>query len=456
MTHYPFPTHFVWGAATAAYQIEGGVQADGRGESIWDRFSHTPGMVAQGHSGDLACDHYHRYPQDIAIMKQLGLPAYRFSIAWSRIFPEGRGRLNQKGLDFYNRLVDALLQEGITPLITLYHWDLPQGLQENGGWDNRDTIDCFADYAACVFEALGDRVKQWITHNEPWVAAFAGHFQGRHAPGLSDLSLAVRVSHHLLLSHARAVQVFRNCRHHDGRIGITLNLYPMQPASDSAADQQAARLADGHHNRWFLDPALTGKYPQDLLELYTKTLGAPVIHPGDLELLAASPLDFLGVNYYFRKIITHSGVHPVLGFEAVQPEKAPFTAMNWEIYPQGLYDLLLRLNRDYHNPAIWITENGAAFADQRRREGIIADDDRLEFLKGHFAAAWRAIHDGVNLEAYYVWSLLDNFEWAHGYQKRFGLIGIDYQTQERIWKKSALWYKEVIANNGFKDDFNAI
>lgn len=452
MTTYSFPTDFIWGAATAAYQIEGGTDVDGRGESIWDRFSHTPGYIAQGHTGDVACDHYHRYPEDIALMKEMGLSAYRFSVAWSRIFPQGCGKLNSKGLDFYDRLVDALLQAGITPLITLYHWDLPQALQEKGGWDNRDTIDHFTDYATCLFDALGDRVKQWITHNEPWVVAFAGHFQGRHAPGRTDLKLAVRVSHHLLLSHARTVKAFRASRHHDGRIGITLNLYPMSPATDAAVDLQATRLADGHHNRWFLDPVLTGSYPQDLLELYTKMLAAPVIRPGDLDLFAQSPLDFLGVNYYFRKIIAHSAAHPVLSFETIQPENAQLTAMNWEVYPQGLYDLLLRLHRDYRQPAIMITENGAAFMDQHRNGGLIVDDDRLDFLKSHFTAAWRAIRDGVKLESYYVWSLLDNFEWAHGYQKRFGLIGIDYQTQQRIWKKSARWYKAVIADHGFSDE----
>lgn len=448
MERMVFPDKFIWGAATAAYQIEGGAREGGRGESIWDRFSHIPGKTLNGDTGDEACDHYHRYQHDISLMKELGLKGYRFSIAWPRVFPGGKGTANQDGVDFYNRLVDGLLENGIEPMVTLYHWDLPQALQDEGGWRNRNTIDYFAEYASYLFATLGDRVKKWITHNEPWVVAFAGHFQGRHAPGLCDLPLAVQVTHHLLLSHAKAVERYRSSKYGDGKIGITLNLYPTYPASETAADQKAAVLIDGHHNRWFLDPVFKGTYPEDLLELYQKSLSAPVLLPGDMEFIAANAIDFLGVNYYSRKVVRYSAIHPVLQFVEVKPEGAEYTEMNWEVYPRGLYDLLIRISRDYHNPEIYITENGAAFKDREPGSGIVADDERLEFLKQHFAAAHRAIRDGVRLNGYYVWSLMDNFEWAHGYSKRFGVIYIDYQTQARIWKKSGRWYREVIKNNG--------
>ncbi len=449
MAQLIFPKDFIWGAATASYQIEGGATADGKGESIWDRFSHIPGKIMNGDTGDVACDHYHLYRQDIQLMKELGLQSYRFSISWPRVFPSGRGPVNQQGLDFYNRLVDELLRNGIEPMVTLYHWDLPQALQENGGWANRSIVDDFAAYAACLFDALGDRVKKWITHNEPWVVAFAGNFQGRHAPGLTDLATAVQVSHHLILSHARAVQAYRASKYHDGQIGITLNLYPCVSASDSDLDRQAAALVDGHNNRWFLDPVLKGTYPQDILDLYREKLNAPLIRPGDMEQIAAAPMDFLGVNYYFRKVVRYAAVHPVLPFEEVKPEGSKYTQMNWEITPQGLTDLLIRLDRDYNHPHIFITENGSAFPDAFEGGEVVADPDRCEFLEGHFAAAHRALAAGVQLDGYYVWSLMDNFEWAHGYSKRFGLIYIDYPTQRRIWKQSALWYREVIKNNGF-------
>lgn len=447
MAQLIFPKDFIWGAATASYQIEGGAALDGRGESIWDRFSHTPGKVTNGATGDVACDHYRRFPEDVRIMKEMGLQGYRFSIAWPRIFPTGRCQVNSKGLDFYNRLIDELLENRIVPLATLYHWDLPQALQDEGGWANRAIIDDFGEYAALIFDAFGDRVKQWITHNEPWVVAFAGHYQGRHAPGLTDLPLAVQVSHHLLLSHAKAVQAYRNGKHNDGRIGITLNLYPCVPASDSAADQNAAILADGHHNRWFLDPVCNGEYPPDILRLYQDKLDSPRIQPGDLDLIAANASDFIGVNYYFRKVVHFSANHPLLQFAETKPEGSLYTAMNWEITPQGLTDLLVRIDRDYHRPHLVITENGAAFPDECAAAPV-ADPDRWDYLERHFRAAHRALEAGVKLDGYYVWSLLDNFEWAHGYTKRFGLIYIDYSTQRRIWKQSALRYREVIRNNG--------
>ncbi|MFZ5986753.1 MAG: GH1 family beta-glucosidase [Bacillota bacterium] len=449
MIRNDFPDNFIWGTATASYQIEGAVKEDGRGESIWDRFSHIPGKILNGDNGDIACDHYHRYKQDVKLMKEMGTNGYRFSIAWSRIFPEGKGQVNQKGMDFYQRLVDELLENGIDPMITLYHWDLPQALQDIGGWGNRDMTDYFAQYSQYVFKALGDRVKKWVTHNEPWVVAFAGNLQGRHAPGLTDFPLAVQVSHNLLLSHAKAVEAFRGSSPKDGKIGITLNLYPVYPASDSVEDVEAASLVDGYHNRWFLDPVLKGTYPEDTLKLYRDNLNAPVIMPGDMELIAANPMDFLGINYYFRKVVKKANTGSILQFEEIKPEGSKYTEMNWEVYPESLYDLLLRIDKDYNSPHIYITENGAAFKDDMPVDKVVEDQDRLDFLREHFAAALKAIQHGIKLDGYYVWSLMDNFEWAQGYSKRFGLLYIDYKTQERIWKKSALWFKDFLRNNGF-------
>lgn len=444
MMRADFPGNFTWGTATASYQVEGAVSEDGRGESIWDRFSHTPGKVYNGDTGDIACEHYHRYRQDIALMKEMGIKGYRFSIAWPRIFPEGNGKLNTKGLDFYDRLVDELLRNGIDPMVTLYHWDLPQALQDIGGWANRDTAEYFAQYAETVFKSLGDRAGKWITHNEPWVAAFVGNLQGRHAPGLMDFPLAVQVSHNLLLSHAKAVKAYRAMNFKNGKIGITLNLNPIYPASQTSEDMEAARVADGYSNRWFLDPVLKGGYPEDMMALYREKLNSPVIEPGDMKCISDSPSDFIGVNYYSRKVIKNSEADPVLRFKEIQPEGSGYTDMNWEIYPQGLHDLLTRIKQDYNNPVIYITENGAAFKDDRLENGIVRDDARRAFLEGHFEAALRAIKDGVRLEGYYVWSLMDNFEWAHGYNKRFGLIYVDYKSQKRIWKNSGLWYKAFL------------
>lgn len=446
MSKLIFPPDFIWGTATASYQIEGAVQEDGRGESIWDRFSHTPGRTNNGETGDVACEHYHRYREDVVLMKELGLKGYRFSIAWPRIFPKGTGKANPKGIDFYRRLLDELLHNGIDPLVTLYHWDLPQTIQDRGGWDNRDTASYFADYAACVFETLGDRVRKWITFNEPSVAALNGHAISEHAPGFTDYSLAIRVSHHLNLAHAKAVGIYRQMNQH-GKIGTTLNLTSVYPASGSQADRDAAKIVDGHFNRWYLDPVLRGSYPEDMLKLYTEKLQAPVIKSGDLELLARAKIDFLGANYYFRMLVKQSDLDPLLGYEMLKPS-GTYTAMGWEVSPQGLYDLLIRLDLEYQHPVLYITENGAAFQD-RLVAGKVADPDRLNYLKLHFTEAHRAIRDGVNLKGYYLWSLMDNFEWAHGFSKRFGIIYTDYPTQKRIWKDSARWYQEVIKNNGF-------
>ena len=438
-----FPETFLWGAATASYQIEGAAYEDGKGESIWDRFCHTPGKIEGGDTGDEACDHYHRCGDDLAIMKQIGLKAYRFSVSWPRIFPKGGGSLNRSGLEFYERLVDGLLADEITPAVTLYHWDLPQALQEREGWLNRDTVEYFTDYAATLFQRLGDRVPLWITHNEPWVTAFLGHAMGVHAPGIKDYAKAIQVSHNLLLSHAKAVQIFRDLNREDSRIGISLNLSPVSSASDSDEDERAAVLGDGYLNRWFLDPVFKGSYPQDLLDIYSERGCAPEIQADDMNLLAESPIDFLGVNYYFRQIAKAPSNNESL-YDQTKPDGAEFTEMNWEIYPEGLWDMLTRLDRDYDHPALYVTESGAAFKDDVEKDGIVQDEDRIRYLRDHFMQAHRAIEQGVDLRGYFVWSLMDNFEWALGYSKRFGIVHVDYENQERSLKKSALWYRDVI------------
>lgn len=442
-----FPEAFVWGAATASYQIEGGVREGGRGESIWDRFSHTPGKIQNGDTGDVACDHYHRYAEDVELMAELGLNAYRFSIAWPRIFPEGKRQVNTQGLDFYNRLVDCLLEAGIEPFATLYHWDLPQALQEEGGWANQDTVGYFADYTVTVSRELGDRIHHWITHNEPWVVAFLGHATGEHAPGLKDLATALQVSHHLLLSHSQAVPILREHGDADTRVGITLNLHPAHPASESQADEEAARRFDGYKNRWFLDPLFKGQYPEDMLAWYDDK--APSIHPGDLDRIAV-PIDFLGVNYYFRDVVEAGPQEKFLQANTIKPQEAEYTEMGWEIYPEGLYELLMRLHQGYQVPKLYVTENGAAFADEVEADGQVHDPRRVRYLQEHFLQAHRAIQDGAPLAGYFVWTLLDNFEWAFGYSKRFGLIYVDHPTQERIVKESGKWYRDVIAENRVK------
>jgi beta-glucosidase len=441
-----FPKGFLWGTATASYQIEGAVHQGGRGETIWDRFCHTPGKIEGGDTGDIACDHYNRFREDVGLMAHLGLKAYRFSIAWARIFPAGKGRHNPEGLDFYQSLVEALQENGIVPMATLYHWDLPQQLQEKGGWENRDTSHYFADYAAYLFERLGDRVGYWITHNEPWVTAFMGHDTGVHAPGLKNRRAALEVSHQLLLSHCEATAIYRQTGR-SGKIGIALNLHPIYPHSDSPGDRDAASIADGYINRWFLDPLCRGDYPEDMRELYLKAYDAPSMTQEDLSLFRETQTDFVGVNYYFPYRV-RSG--PKLGwFDIVPPEKgADTTEMGWEIYPEGMYETLLRLHREYGSPQLFITENGAAFRDEMDANGQLPDDERIRFLESHISQAARAAVDGCSLKGYFVWTLLDNFEWAHGYGKRFGLIHIDYETQRRTPKRSAFWYRDVIAKNG--------
>ena len=442
------PSDFLWGVATSAYQIEGATREGGRGESIWDRFAAIPGKIVDGSSGEPADDHYHRVREDVALMRELGLQAYRFSIAWPRIQPEGRGGLstNRAGLDFYERLVDLLLQHNIRPFVTLYHWDLPQALQERGGWANRDTVERFVEYADTVSYRLGDRVSDWITHNEPWVVAHLGHVTGAHAPGLTRPDLYPRVVHHLLLSHGLAVPVVRgNVRGGPGvsaRVGITLNLTPVEPLSAHDEDERAAVIEDGLRNRLFLDPLFKGSYPPDILER------RPLleIETGELDIIA-TPIDFLGVNYDNRTIVT-MGPHDEPKQTLWPGDNTERTAMGWEVYPPGLYDLLARLKRDYDPPAIYITENGAAFEDEAGANGVVRDPRRVAYLDAHVEQVARAVADGVPVKGYFAWSLLDNWEWAEGYTKRFGIVHVDYDTQTRTIKDSGRWYQRLIAGEG--------
>ncbi|HOG46796.1 MAG TPA: GH1 family beta-glucosidase [Anaerolineae bacterium] len=438
-----FPEGFVWGTATSAYQIEGAVREGGRGVSIWDRFSHTPGKTENGDTGDVASDHYHRWRQDVGLMKELGLNAYRFSIAWPRIIPDGSGAANQAGLDFYDRLVDALLAAGIEPFPTLYHWDLPEALYDKGGWLNRDAAGWFADYAAVVSSRLGDRVRRWITHNEPFVAAFEGYALGSHAPGLNDPKAALQVAHHLLLSHGRAVPILRQNSEAGAQVGIALNLSWVDPASERQADVEAAQRFDGLLNRLFLDPLFRGAYPADMLA-YAGPL-APEVEPEDL-LQIATPIDFLGVNYYSRAVVADDPQGGPLGARQIVPPYAELTEMGWEVYPEGLRQLLVRLHQEYHPAALYITENGCAAAD-RLQDGRVHDPQRIAYLSAHLAAAHQAIAEGVPLRGYLVWSLLDNFEWAYGYTKRFGLVYVDYATQARVVKDSGAWFRQVATAN---------
>ena len=443
-----FPDGFVWGVATAAYQIEGAVHEDGRGESIWDRFSHTPGRTDGGATGDVACDHYHRWPEDLDLLARLGVDAYRFSLGWPRLFPTGRGPVNPRGIAFYDRLVDGLLERDIAPVVTLDHWDLPQALQDRGGWAARDTVGAFVDYAAAAFGALGDRVALWITHNEPWMVSMIGHLRGVHAPGITDLASALRAAHHLLLSHGRAVQAYRSLGP-GAPIGITLNLFPTYPVDPtSEADREAASGSEGYTNRWFLDPLFRASYPADTIERFERA-GATMdfVEPGDLETIAA-PSDFLGVNYYSPRRVTAAGDEFGWRVQPADESGAPLTAINGEIHPDGLVDVLVGVTRDYGPLPIYITENGAAVRDVVAADGGVHDPERIRFLEQHFDAARRALAAGVDLRGFFVWSFMDNFEWAMGYGPRLGLVYIDYGTQRRIPKDSFAAYREVIASNG--------
>lgn len=447
-----FPENFLWGAATASYQIEGSWNKYGKGESIWDRFVHTPGNILNNDTGDVANDHYRLWKKDIGLMKRIGLQAYRFSVSWPRILPAGRGKVNQKGLDFYSRLVDGLLEAGITPFITLYHWDLPQALEGEGGWTVRSTAEAFADYANVVSRALGDRVRSWITHNEPAVAAWLGYEMGVHAPGHRDLSKATRVAHHLLLSHGQAVPVIRR-NSPNAEVGITLNIGWNVPASNSAADMKLTRENDGKWFRWFADPLYGRGYPSDITKYFTELGGLPngfdFVQAGDMDVVA-TPTDFIGLNYYSRNLHRSNAPDndPQIDF---QHPKTPeyWTEMGWENYPEGLTGVLARVYFHYGPRKLYITENGASYSTPPDENGNVPDELRINYLRTHFAAMHRAIQAGVPLAGYFVWSLLDNFEWSFGYSQRFGIVWVDYETQKRILKDSAKWYKGVIKKNGF-------
>ncbi len=446
MNRLVFPEKFLWGAATAAYQIEGAYRDDNRGETIWDRFSHIPGKTCNGDTGDVACDHYHRYREDIKIIKELGLKTYRFSISWARIFPDGKGKPNEKGMQFYKNLVEELVENGIEPAVTLYHWDLPQKLQDEGGWANRDTVDCFVQYARYVFQNLGDKVPIWITHNEPWVVSFIGNWEGRHAPGITDFTTALLVSHHLLLSHGMTVKAYREMGF-KGEIGITLNMNPVYPATDSIEDAEAAKLFNEYLNKWFADPVLKGKYPEDIFKWYQEKRFFPETAGDEIEAVY-QPVDFLGINNYYSSFVRYDNQKWPIPVSEVSTGKDT-TQMGWEINPEGLHDLLVYLHKEYNGVKILITENGAAYNDMLNHEGKVEDDNRLTYLYRYLEQVHRAILSGVNVAGYYAWSLMDNFEWGYGYSKRFGLIYVDYKTQKRTLKKSAYWYRDVIKNNGF-------
>lgn len=437
---FQFPKDFTWGVATASYQIEGAYNQDGRGESIWDRFSKTPGNVLNGDTGDVACDHYNRYQDDVAMIKDLGVDSYRFSLAWPRIFPNGFGKPNSKGIDFYKRLVDELLAKDLIPFATLYHWDLPQVLQDNGGWTNRDTAKYFQDYAALVFEELGSVVQNWITLNEPWCSAQLGYGNGHHAPGIKDRKQAIQAAHYLLYAHGLAVQAFR-ATGLDGQIGITLNMSPKYPVTDSAEDIAAALRAFNVDSGWYLEPVLKGSYPQEIFDIYNKHNLAPEMEADDLKIINTQS-DFLGINYYSRGIIGAGNPDSIFDYKQ-HPKVHKATRMGWEIYPEGIYDLLMLLHKNYGDIPMYITENGACFDDQLVN-GKIHDNERTEYLQQHFAQCLRAIEAGVPLKGYYVWSLMDNFEWAFGYERRFGIVYVDYDTQTRYLKDSAKWYQQFL------------
>jgi beta-glucosidase len=445
-TKLRFPEDFLWGAAAASYQIEGAVDADGRAPSVWDTFCATPGKVENGDTGATACDHYHRYREDVALMKQLGLAAYRFSIAWPRILPQGTGQVNPAGLDFYDRLVDELLAAGIQPWATLYHWDLPQALEDRGGWPAREIVDAFAGYVDVVSRKLSDRVKHWMTLNEPWVFTFLGYGTGEHAPGRANFTDYLQAAHHALMAHGRATSVLRDNGDERTRIGVVLNLAWADPASNTSEDRAAVRRHDGFMNRWFMDPIYHNRYPEDMLALYADHL--PELPPDDLKVITERP-DFLGINFYTRAVLENDPRIKPLQVRPVPQEGREHTAMGWEVSPASLYNLLVHTNRAYSPGTIYITENGAAFDDEVGPDGQVDDPRRLAYYRAYLAQAHRAIQDGVPLKGYFAWSLMDNFEWAKGYSKRFGITYVDYDTQQRIVKSSGKWYAETIRANGF-------
>jgi len=436
-----FNEDFVFGTATASYQIEGAINEGGRTPSIWDIFSKTPGKTYEGHTGDVACDHYHRYEEDVELMEKIGTDAYRFSISWSRIFPE-KGKYNPEGMEFYKKLVSELNGRNIKPVATLYHWDLPIWAYNMGGWLNRDSIAWFEEYAVKVFEELNDSVKLWITHNEPLCSSFFSYYEGFHAPGHKDLREALIAAHHILLSHGAVVEEFRKFNFKNSEIGITINLIPSYPATDSKEDIKAASISDGYFIRWFMDPVFKASYPEDMKEVYKEFIGCfDFVRDGDLQKISINN-DFLGVNYYSRELIEFSQ-DSELKFRKVHGNFKR-TEMDWEIVPESLYNLILRVRNEYTTVPIYITENGAAFEDRVSGGGKIRDNKRIDYLKKHLLKVAELNQKGADIRGYFLWSLMDNFEWQHGYSKRFGIIYVNYETQERILKDSAMWYKDLI------------
>jgi len=447
-----FPKDFWWGTATAAYQVEGAVKEDGRGESIWDRFSHTAGKTKNGDTGDVADDHYHRYKEDVAILRELNIKSCRFSIAWPRIQPTGSGKPNDKGLDFYKRLVDTLLEAKIRPFPTLYHWDLPQPLEDAGGWPNRDTAQRFADYADIISRSLGDRLHSYMIFNEPWVFTTLGYLLGTHAPGRTDASAYLLSTHVVNLAQGMAFRAIK-ANHPKAPVGTAFSMSPMTPATNSPADQQAAERGHLWNNVWFLQPAIFGTYPDAFVGVTPEMLG---IKPGDMEKGVRAPLDFIGINNYFRFMASTASPRDVLldPFKKILPanlvlggKEGPQTDMGWEVYPHGLYEIVMRITKDYKRPIIEITENGCAYGDAPNKGGVDSDQRRIDFYRGYLTELHKAIHDGANVRGYHAWSLLDNFEWAEGYSKRFGLVYVDYSTQKRTIKDSGRWYAKVAAAN---------
>ncbi|HUU01440.1 MAG TPA: GH1 family beta-glucosidase [Myxococcota bacterium] len=448
MTRIAFPDDFLWGAATSAYQIEGACEAGGKGESIWDRFCHTPGRIKDGSNGDIACDHYHRFREDIALMKKLCLGAYRFSISWPRIFPQGKGVSNQPGLDFYSNLVDELLQAGIRPCVTLYHWDLPQALQDRGGFSVRDCAGWFGDFANTMVRLLGDRVTFWATLNEPQIFGILGYLIGKHAPGMSDPARYFKACHFINLAHGVGVAAIR-AETSRAEVGTVLQFPPIHPVGGSQQDQRAVRVMDGLMNRWYADPVLLGSYPEDMLELFSG-LEIP-IEEGDLELIH-QPLDFIGLNVYSRFFARHDPRVPLLNAMLDERQRLPgsdYTDYGWEVYPEAIYESLVRLKHEYGNPTVYITENGAAY-DDPLVDGRIDDRRRIDYLQSYLAQAHRAMQQGVKVKGYFAWSLLDNFEWHEGYRMRFGLVHVDFESLRRTVKESGLFYKKLIESGGFE------
>ncbi len=446
-----FPDNFSWGTATASYQVEGAWNEDGKGESIWDRYSHTPGKILNGNTGDVACDQYHRYKEDVALMKQLGLRGYRFSISWPRIFPEGKGKVNQKGLDYYNRLVDELLANGIQPFPTLYHWDLPQALQDEGGWANRDIVGHFATYAETCVKALGDRVKSWIIFNEPWMFSFLGYVGGIHAPGVQDRALGMRAMHIVNLAQTAAARSMRAVGTAEA-IGSAFSMSASYPYTDSAEDRAAAERHHGFNNDWFTKPIMKGAYPLAYMD-HEAALRAMDVRPGEVEALK-EPLDFIGINLYTRTLVADNPADKNLGIRQV-PGKGPRTEFGWEVWPAGLYRMIMRVHKDYGLP-IYITENGCSESTPPGPDGRVHDEKRVQFYNGYIGQVGRALAEGPDVRGYYAWSLMDNFEWTFGFSQRFGIIYCDFENdQKRFVKDSGLWYRDLIAAGEIEYDETA-